>query len=419
MVKKTIALTMTDDYWVEAELSEVREVHGHCFLELIQKDSHNNTPVAKASAKIWASRWVLLRSLFKRITGEYLKPGMKVLICVTPNFHEAYGFSWIVNDIDPTYTIGDMARQRQEIIDELKKSGIFSMNKELTIPMFAQRIAVISSETAAGYEDFCNQLHHNAYGFTFLVHLFPAIMQGESVEKSIIGALNNIYKEVNAFDVVVIIRGGGANSDLSGFDALDLAENVAQFPLPIITGIGHERDDTILDLISNTRVKTPTAAAEFLVSRLNDVSEHINDMQTQIISNITTQLDYERLRLNKYSTIIPSLFSVVKSKKESHLNLLLQRIKDASLMTLKQKDYHISSLSIKLQPAINKILMTEKHRIELLQQRTEATNPKRLLSRGYSITLLNGKSVRDPKVLKHGDEIETTIEKGKVKSIIK
>src|SRR5574344_727597 len=419
MVKETIELTMADEYWVEAELSEVREARGHCFLELIQKDAHNNTPIAKAQAKIWVSSWMLLRPLFERVTGEHLRVGMKVLLCVTPSFHQAYGFSWIVDDIDPTYTVGDMARRRQEIIDHLKKAGIFTMNKELEIPMFAQRIAVISSETAAGYGDFCHQLSNNPYGLVFHTNLFPAVMQGEQVETSIIQALNAIYDSINDFDVVVIIRGGGATSDLSGFDTQELAENVAQFPLPVITGIGHERDDTILDLISNTRVKTPTAAAEFLVDRLKRVLDHIEEMQEGIIQYVNTRLDIEQLRLDKISMRIPALFSLVKSRKEAHLDMLLQKMRSGARMHLEKAEHHLDMLQGNLPTATARMLTAEQHRLQMLEQKMDAVNPQRLLSRGYSITLLNGKSVHDPKTLKPGDEIVTKLKKGTIKSIIK
>ena len=219
-------------------------------MELIEKDEKSATPIAKASAKCWANKWSVIRPYFERTTGQVLHAGMKVLLKVYAQFHEAYGFSWIVTDIDPTYTLGDMARKRQEIIRKLKEEGVFDLQKGLELPVFCQRIAVISSETAAGYGDFCNQLADNPYGFQFETSLFPAIMQGEGVEQSIIAALEKIYSLTTTFDCVVIIRGGGATSDMSGFDTLALAENVANFPIPIITGIGHDRDEKICEFIN-------------------------------------------------------------------------------------------------------------------------------------------------------------------------
>ena len=261
LVRGVIEATLDRPYWVEAELSEAREVRGHCYMELVQKDEYSATPVARASAKCWHNVWMRLKPRFEQVTGQTLHAGMKVLLLVTANFHEAYGFSWIVQDIDPTYTMGDMARKRQEIIRQLKEEGVFDLQRQLQLPLFAQHIAVISSEQAAGFGDFCNQLDNNDYGFYFSYTLFPAVMQGEQVESSIIRALNDIFDQADDFDAVVIIRGGGATADMSGFDTLALAENVANFPLPIITGIGHERDESILDMISFQRVKTPTAAA--------------------------------------------------------------------------------------------------------------------------------------------------------------
>jgi exodeoxyribonuclease VII large subunit len=419
IVRETIEEITPDEYWVEAELSEVHEIRGHCFLELIQKDEKSNTPIAKASAKIWVSRWMLIRPHFERVTGQHLRTGMKVLLCVSPNFHEAYGFSWIVNDIDATYTVGDTARRRQEIIDKLKKAGIFTLNKELDIPMFAQNIAVISSETAAGYGDFCNQLKNNRYGFNFNIQLFSAIMQGELVEKSIIAALNTIYENADNFDVVVIIRGGGATSDLSGFDTIDLAENVAQFPLPVITGIGHERDDTILDLISNTRVKTPTAAAEFLIDRLVRVDKYIDDIQARMVNTITQHIKLEKLHVDNISSRIPTLFSLVRTKQEARLDGIFQNIVNSLLIRIERTRNHINILNNNIQLISERTVTLERHRVEIIEQRIDAANPERLLRRGYSITLYQGKSVHDPNVLKHGDEIVTKLEKGTITSIIK
>lgn len=374
LLRETIESELPDEYWVEAELSECRESRGHCYMELIEKDERTATPIAKASAKCWASKWTVVRPYFERTTGQQLHTGMKVLLKVYAQFHEAYGFSWIVTDIDPTYTLGDMARKRQEIIRQLKEEGVFDLQKELSLPLFCQHVAVISSETAAGYGDFCNQLSNNAYGFQFQTWLFPATMQGEGVEQSIIQALNRINAVSDEFDCVVIIRGGGATSDMSGFDTLALAENVANFPLPIITGIGHERDESILDMISFQRVKTPTAAAEFLISHLSEVLEVINDSQERITR----------------------LFSIVKTRQEAKIDTLYNQISMILMRNIAEK----------------------RHRLEILEEKTRSLDPQVLLKRGYSITLHNGKAVRDPQQLQKGDEIETKIEKGTIKSII-
>ena len=374
LVREAIEAELSDEYWVEAELSECRESRGHCYMELVEKDELSNTPIAKASAKCWKQTWAMVQPYFMRTTGQPLKAGMKVLLKVYPQFHEAYGFSWIVTDIDPTFTLGDMAQRRQQIIQKLKEEGVFDLQRELVIPKFCQRIAVVSAETAAGYGDFCRQLQENDYGLVFYPTLFSAIMQGEQVEQSVISALNRINERADEFDVVVIIRGGGSTSDMSGFDTLPLAENVANFPLPIITGIGHDRDECVLDMVSNTRVKTPTAAAAFLIAHLADTLQHVIDIQQRI----------------------GFMLSMFKTNFEHQLDQRYERIRYA----LQQR------------------MTRERHHLEMVEQRTELLDPALLLKRGYSITLHNGKAIRDPQLLSEGEEIETRVEKGTIKSIV-
>lgn len=395
-VREAIETGMDGEYWVEAELSDIHE-RGHCYMELIQKDDNSRTPVAKARATCWANRWLLVRSYFERVTGQVPHAGMKVLLQVRATFHEAYGFAYNVTDIDPTFTLGDMARRRQEIINRLKEEGVFELQKELQIPLFAQRIAVISSETAAGYGDFCNQLANNEYGFAFTTRLFPAVMQGERVEASVIAALDRIFEVEDQFDVVVIIRGGGATSDMSGFDTLALAENVANFPLPVITGIGHDRDESVLDLIANTRVKTPTAAAAFLIDHLAVVYTRIVNAQEAVADSVRHKMEVEKLRLGRLEDKIPVAFSVVRARQEARLE----------------------QLRLQLMAGMRGKLAAERHRGALLAQRVAAADPEKLLGRGYSITLYKGRVLHDARAVRPGEEIETKLQKGSVKSIIK
>lgn len=374
LVHEAVSNALPDEYWVEAELAECRERNGHCYMELVEKDERSNSPIAKASAKCWRQTWTLLHATFLRATGQPLRAGMKVLLRVYPQFHEAYGFSWIVSDIDPTYTIGDLARRRQEIIKTLKAQGVFDLQRELRLSPFAQRIAVISAESAAGYGDFCRQLLDNEYNLQFHAELFPAIMQGERVEQSVIQALNLINNRIDDFDAVVIIRGGGATSDMSGFDTLPLAENVANFPLPIITGIGHDRDECVLDMVSHTRVKTPTAAATLLITHLCNTLQQVADAENVIAHYAQDRLQRHRLQLEHITTLLPHL---------------AQR------------------------------LMTEAHHsLERIQLKLEGYDPQLLLQRGYSITLHNGQIVKSPQDVKSGDEIETRLKQGTIKSII-
>lgn len=418
LVRQTIEIGLPKSYWVEAEISELRENGGHCYLELIEKDKRYNTPIAKASARCWRQTWGMVKPYFENTTGQQLKAGMKVLIEVYAQFHEAYGFSWIISDIDPNYTLGDMARKRQEIIKRLKEEGVFDLNKQLDLPLFSQRIAVISSKSAAGYGDFANQLYGNQYGYYFEAELFAATMQGEDVERSIIKALNAINDRCDDFDCVVIIRGGGATSDMSGFDALELAENVANFPLPIITGIGHDRDECILDMVSHTRVKTPTAAAALLIDNLHTAERRIDDARQRIANLTLRKMEVEKLRLSRLAERLPALFGSVKDKQEARLDILQERLFRLAEIRLSNCENIVGQLEKKISLTAEHLLMVEKHRLELLEGRAQNLDPQLLLRRGYSITLVGGKALRDPSQVKQGDKIETRLEKGTIISTI-
>lgn len=416
LVADVINSTISRSYWVQAELSEARENRGHCYMELIEKNEGSNAPIARASAKCWSNVWMLIKPAFIRITGQDVRAGMKVMLQVHAQFHPQYGFSWIVDDINPEYTMGDMMRKRQDIIRQLKAEGVFELQKELHFPIFAQRIAVISSETAAGYGDFCNQLETNEYELYFHVELFPAVMQGDHVEQSIINALNQINSREDDFDCVVIIRGGGATADLSGFDTLSLAENVANFPLPIVTGIGHERDESVLDMVSFQRVKTPTAAAAYLIDHLASTLMRVENAQTQIVDSVRRALEVEKMRIQHIGIHIPVLFSVVRTKQEARLDGLSQRLLMKLKETMKQTNFHLSTLQSRILPTLQNRLSIEQHRLEILEQRARLLDPSLPLKRGYSITLCNGKTVRNAKDLKIGDTIITRLEKGEVES---
>ena len=396
LVRATIEDTLCEQYWLEAEIGQIGENNGHCYLEFIQKVEGHNTPVARAKAKCWRNVWGSVRPYFEHTTGQTLTLGMKVLVLVHPDFHEAFGFSWIVDDIDPRFTLGDMARRRQEIIRQLKAEGVFDLNRELPLPLFTQRIAVISSSTAAGYGDFCRQLEENKRGFRFSVTLYESLMQGEGVERSIISALDKINAHIDDYDCVVIIRGGGATSDMSGFDSLLLAENVANFPLPVITGIGHDRDECILDMVSHTRVKTPTAAAAFLIDRLEQVARRIDDAADRITSYVQHRMEIEKMRLSRAAERIPILFSLVKSKQENKMETLNQRIASA----------------------VQRLIDRRRHTLDILEQRTKSLDPTLLLQRGYSITLVNGHALRSPSAVKPGDIIVPRLADGTVKSTV-
>ena len=299
-----------------------------------------------------------------------------------------------MQDIDPTYTLGDMARRRREILRQLEEEGVLTLNKELEMPLLPQRIAVISSATAAGYGDFCHQLQHNPRGFYFRTELFPALMQGNQVEESVLAALDAVNARVDEFDVVVIIRGGGATSDLSGFDTYLLAAACAQFPLPVITGIGHERDDTVLDSVAHTRVKTPTAAAELLIDRMEEAADRLGALAEELHTRVFYRLEQERRRLALLQARIPS--QVMRKLSESRIKLQMAK----------------SNLS----HAAETLLARQHHRLELLQNRIADASPQKLLKRGYSITLKDGKAVKSAACLQPGDELITRLYEGEVKS---
>jgi exodeoxyribonuclease VII large subunit len=432
LVRQVVEQTLDREYWVEAELSECRESRGHCYMELIQYDettlsplpsppSPQRTPIARAQAKCWRTQWQVLQPYFERTTGQTLHAGMKVRMKVYAQFHEAYGFSWIVTDIDPTFTMGDMARRRQEIIAQLKAEGVFDMQKSLELPSFCLNIAVISSATAAGYGDFVNQLADSP--FDFHTQLFPATMQGEQVEESIIAALNAIYGTSGTsggcdtpFDCVVIIRGGGATADLSGFDTLALAENVAQFPLPIITGIGHDRDESILDMVSHTRVKTPTAAAQFLIANAEQTLLRIETCEQRILRSVQGRMEIERLRLTRLSERIPPLFSLFRTRQEARLEQLAQRLASLTERRLERENNKLETLALRLAPLATRILESHHHHLQLLEQRVQGLDPALLLKRGYSITLLDGHVLRDPQEATQDAIIETRLANGTLHS---
>ena len=398
LVKRSIRSCLPETYWVQAELSDVRSNYsGHCYLEFIQKDASGNNLIAKARGTIWSNIYKMLKPYFEQETGQTFTSGIKVLVQVSVEFHELYGYSLTVLDIDPTYTVGDMERRRREILRQLEEEGVIDLNKELEMPMLPQRVAVISSATAAGYGDFCNQLANNSREYGFYVELFPAVMQGERVEESILAALDAIYHRLEEFDVVVIIRGGGATSDLSGFDTYLLAASCAQFPLPIITGIGHERDDTVIDKVAHTRVKTPTAAAEYLISMMDKCADVLDGMSLRLMQGVRNRLLWEHRRIENLIQRIPSV--------------AVKRIADAKYgLLVAQRD---------LQMVSRQFLFKKKHRLELLQQRLNDALPEKQLARGYSITLKDGKAVKDASMLKKGDTLVTMLYQGKVKSEVK
>lgn len=419
LVRSCLENVMPDTYWVKAELSEVRVSRGHCYLEFVQKSERGDGLVAKARGQVWANRWNIVRPYFERTTGRPLSPGMQVLVCVGVTFHELYGYSLNVVDIDPTFTLGDIARRRQEILKQLEQEGVLTMNKELPLPRLLQRVAVISSASAAGYGDFCNQLTGNVRGLCFRIKLFPAVMQGDGVEASVIAALNAIAAEMDEWDAVVIIRGGGSTSDLAGFDTLALAENVAQFPLPVITGIGHERDDTVIDVVAHTRVKTPTAAAEFLIHHQEAELDLVERLADRLTSACRQTLHAEQVRHQRICAKLPSLFSAFRLREENRLQRLMGAAANGAVRYVERRKSTVEMFAQRLEQSAKTMLVKESHRLVRIADKAELASPERVLRLGYSITRINGHAVTDASGVKVGDTIVTTLANGEIRSEVK
>ncbi len=464
LVKKAVCEAFTSPTWVIAEISELKTNRsGHCYLVLIEKDENGDAIIAQARATIWSYTFRMLQPYFESTTGKPLSEGLKILVSVSVEFHELYGYSLNIRDIDPTYTLGDMARRRREIIARLQAEGVADMNKELELPLVPQNIAIISSATAAGYQDFISQLTGNAAGYKFNLRLFPAIMQGNQAESSIIGALELIYLYESHFDAVVIIRGGGSQADLSCFDNYNLAYYITQFPLPVITGIGHEKDDSIVDLVAHTRLKTPTAVAEFLISGVARFDSQLDELKNQfvgIISKfiISSKNDIEQIgrmlapvareRISKGNNLLNQTMwkfnTYVKKAVQNQVNQLERKeattktgfnnfIKQQSGML--QKTTRILSgtirhltiashdvLNRKMQRSenlIGSLIADKRHQLELSRQKALLTDPYKILSRGYSITTYNGRALKDTAMINENSIIKTRLCKGQIISEVK
>lgn len=398
MVRQAVSEGLPSRYWVTGELSEVREAsNGHCYIELVQRDEVTQELVAKARGTIWSRIYSLLRPYFLEQTGEPFAAGLKVLLQVSVAFHELYGYTLDVCDIEPAYTVGDMARQRMLVIKRLTDEGVIDLNKELPFPLLPQRVAVISSATAAGYGDFCDQLAANRYGFVFYPHLFQSPMQGSGVEQGIISALDRIAANIDMWDVVVIIRGGGATSELSCFDTYDLANNCAQFPLPIITGIGHQRDESVLDMVAHTRAKTPTAAAELLIHAMLEQETYMTGMMQGVVQGVQQRMDAEQQRLQGLLGRLPMATALYLQGEKMRLQASLQAMFSSAQMLIKE----------------------QQHRLDVCNAALEAASPERILSLGYSITRVNGRVVRSIDDVVPGYEVTTEVAGGEFTSTVK
>ncbi len=436
-IRDTLRAGFPNQLWVTAEISEFR-VHksGHAYLDLIEKDPDSDRIVARIRAMIWSFTYRILRPFFEGSTGYKLSSGIKVLVSVSIEYHPQYGLSLNIKDIDPNYTLGDLARRKAEIISKLKEDGVFDMNRELTLSPVPQNIAVISSESAAGFGDFTDTLTHNSRGYQFTLSLFPALMQGEKAAASIIRALERIYDHYQSFDAVIMIRGGGASIELECFNHYDLAYHVAQFPIPVLTGIGHERDETIVDLVAWKSLKTPTATAEFLIDRFLVFEENLWELQSAIL-----QLTSEILRKNKekISNLSRELYLVTTSELKRNENRIREisyrlkshtfklilnqqsRLKEFRYQLRSRSRHTLSFQSVRLQQTEKSIrqngtrlIQTSRINLEKLEKMVSFLNPGQILQRGYSITRKNGKPLKNDTGLESGDVLETILFQGKI-----
>ncbi|MCX6327336.1 MAG: exodeoxyribonuclease VII large subunit [Bacteroidia bacterium] len=439
IIRDSLYLALPDMYWVIAEISEIKEnFAGHCYLELIEKHPDENSIRARAKAIIWSNRYRFLKAFFENITGESLKEGLKILVKTKIEYHELYGLSLVITDIDPAFTIGEMAMKRQLIIKKLEQEGVFSMNKELDLSVAPQRIAIISSGKAAGYSDFINHLTGNSFGYVFYTALIESAMQGAETEQGVISALDKIAINSHLFDLVVIIRGGGSQSDLSWFDSYNIAYHVTQFPLPVITGIGHEKDMSVTDMVAYKSLKTPTAVADFLIdsvalveNQLIEVSSEIKDISRIIIEKNRNRIETSKIKLLPLARL---MMSDIKDKLSGEIIEIMNIGKEytfkAGLVPANQESRLVSAVK---SFSSGKETILERNRQNLITFTTDSMNrnnlllagmentlkilrPENVLKRGYTITSLNGRILKKSSQIKTDDLIDTQFSDGSIKS---
>jgi len=439
IIRDSLYLTLPEAYWVIAEISELKENYaGHCYLELIEKHPDEKNVRARVKAIIWSNRYRFLRAFFENSTGESLREGLKILIKIKVEYHELYGLSLIISDIDPAFTIGEMAMKRQLVIKKLEQEGVFSMNKELDFPIVPQRIAIISSKNAAGYSDFINHLRGNSVGYVFYSALIETSMQGTETEQGVISALDKIALNAHLFDLTVIIRGGGSQTDLSWFDNYNIAYHVTQFPLPVITGIGHDKDISVTDMVAYRSLKTPTAVADFLIDSVAATDNHIIEMSSEIIGSSKIIIEKNRNRIdtsgNKLFPLTKIILSAIKDKlsgkiieiinigkeytfkagripanQESRLTSTAKSFSYGKEMVLRRNSQNLITGTRNLMSMNNMMLKGLESSLTLL-------NPENVLQRGYSITSINGLILKNSDKVEQNDLIDTQLYKGSLSS---
>lgn len=395
-IRQTLDTALAPYYWVVAEISELRVVQkGHCYLELVEKE--NNFLQAKLRATIWAYDYRNISGWFEATTGETLKPGMKVLAKLRVEFHELYGISANIKEIDPQFTLGERAKKRQEVIARLVADGVFDMNKQLPLPYVPQKIAVISSPSAAGYGDFMHHLRQNEYGYNFQVQLYSATMQGSEAPRTIISALHAIHDAPQPYDLVVIIRGGGAKIDMDCFDDYDLASHIAQFPLPIITGIGHERDESVADLVAHTKLKTPTAVSAFLISGVASFEQRIDQLAQRIENNVRHICKAQSYKLEELSRSFQLIKTRFWDKQHAALDQIQYRLPMHGRWIVQREKKSLADIFKRLSTVAASNLDKERNKLDYMKKTIELSDPKLILKKGYTISYVDGKLLKNSK----------------------
>lgn len=414
-VNRTIQRNLAGPYWLCAEIAEI-SYRGHCYLTLAENDASGRI-IAKCRATIWKSTYDKLAALFFQQTGLYLNPGMRVQVLASPNFHPEYGFSLNIVGIEPRYTLGEIALRRQETINRLAQEGIIENNKRLRLPLVPQKIAVISSATAAGYQDFINQLTNNPLGYKFYTALYPALMQGEKSPQSVIDALLQIKKDVANFDAVVIIRGGGSEMDLKAFDDYAVAREVALFPLPVLAGIGHTKDTSVVDIVANMELKTPTAVADFLIHAIDTAWKNVEDCSQRLFAYAAGTLDNEKQALTQITEYLSAKAKTATNLESQKIDSCAYRLQLSSKRLSSDKMRDIASKQESISRAIKFSISKKLSVFDLLEQKIKSISPEEAFKRGYSLTLKDGKPV-SAAAIKNGDKIETICADGKIESIV-
>ncbi len=413
LIKRKLEEALPLPCWVTAEISELKvNYSGHCYLELVEKGGDNGVPCAKAGAVIWRNAYGMILSFFRSETGSDLAVGMNVLMKVTVSYHELYGLTLVVTDIDPLYTLGDMERQRQKTIARLKEEGVFDMNRSLPAPAVMQRIAVVSSRNAAGFQDFMNELALSPYRFE--VELFDSFMQGHGAEESVIEALGHICDRGELFDIVVVIRGGGSQSDLAAFDSYRLCSHIAQFPLPVVTGIGHDKDQSVADLVSAVALKTPTAVARFLIDSMDEADSWLASALSEVTQLAVELLEEERRQVRENTFGLSHAVSGLTRSVERRLEKLASEISGAAAAYLASSRFALQSAGTGVEAGARAVLAGEKQRLGVVARLVESRDPKNILTLGFAVVRKDGRAIVDASAVAPGDLLEVALHRGTV-----